>query len=462
MRTIIQSMIALLLVAGSPSLVGAQENIGADFTSVARIAVPCVVSIKVQTTAAPQQNMQDPRRFQNPQDEIFRHFFGIPAPGRPVQQPQTTIGQGSGFLVTPDGYILTNNHVVNNAQEIVVTLNDGREFAASIVGQDPNTDVAVIKIEAEGLPFLRLGDSTDVEQGQWVVAIGNPLGLQATLTVGVLSAKGRNNLNITRFEDYLQVDAAINRGNSGGPLLDTYGRVIGINTAIVNGANGIGFAIPSNMAQNVMDQLIAKGTVERGYLGLMMQSLTTDLASALGLEKVEGALVTEVADRSPAARAGVRPGDVIVRFDGSAVENPAKLSKAVAMTTPGHRGRLVVWRDSRYLELPIEVCTTPGEVATAGQAELQLGLEVKTLTPQMAQQLGQPGLEGAVVTKVNPGSPSAVAQLQPGQIIVAINHEKVTSAEDFYKTLGALPKGSRALVWVKHGANMRFVAMKVD
>lgn len=457
-------LLLTLLIGVAP--LAAQGTVAVDFRPVAREATPAVVSIKVQSggVQGEQAPNQDFRRFQSPffNDPFFNHHFGVPHPGLQQPPPQVVIGQGSGFLVSPDGYILTNNHVVNDAQQISVTMHDGREFAARIIGQDPNTDVAVIKIDAQGLPFLTLGDSTDVEQGQWVVAIGNPLGLQATLTVGVLSAKGRNNLNITRFEDYLQVDAAINRGNSGGPLLNMDGQVIGINTAIANNATGIGFAIPSNMAQHVMEQLIQKGTVERGYLGLMMQPLTADLADTLGLSKAEGALVTEVIENSPAAIADVRPGDVIVRYDGQAVENPARLSKAVAMSQPGHRARLMVVRDGHYLELQIELKRTPETVADVGKTQLQLGLEVRTLTPDMAHRLGQPGLQGAFVTKVQPGSLSAQAQLQVGQVIVSINQEKVLSEDDFYRCIRKLPKGSRALIWVRHGSHMRYVAMRID
>lgn len=454
----------LTTLIGLAPLAAEQAILAVDFRPVAREATPAVVSIKVlslgvQTGA--QQPPQDFRRFQSP---FFNQFFGMQQPQALPQQPpqQPVIGQGSGFLVSHDGYILTNNHVIKEAQEIAVTIHDGREFDARIVGQDPNTDVAVIKIEAQGLPFLRLGDSTEVEQGQWVIAIGNPLGLQATLTVGVLSAKGRNNLNITRFEDYLQVDAAINHGNSGGPLLDTDGQVIGINTAIANNAMGIGFAIPSNMAQHVMDQLIEKGAVERGYLGLLMQPLSNDLAASLGMDKAEGALVTEVLENSPAHQAGIRPGDVIVRYDGQSVENPARLSKAVSMSNPGHRARLMVVREGRYLEIQVDLQLTPEVVAGADQLQMKLGLEIKTLTPEISQRIGQPGLQGALVTKVHPGSPGALAQLQPGQVIVSVNHEKVLTEEDFYRHMRSLPKGSKALVWVKHGSHMRFVAIKVS
>ena len=464
-RLIQSSFIPTLLVIFTLISGAASANVTyPDFTGVARMGVPAVVSVqtRIATQPQPQAAAPDWRRYQSPmQEEFFQHFFGMPRQARP-QQPQITVGQGSGFLVSSDGYILTNTHVINDAQEIKITLSDGREFQARIIGQDPNTDVAVVKIEAEGLPFLRLGDSTDVEQGMWVVAIGNPLGLQATLTVGVLSAKGRNNLNITRFEDYLQVDAAINRGNSGGPLLNTHGEVIGINTAIANNATGIGFAIPSNMAQHVMDQLIEKGTVERGYLGLMMQPVTGELAEALGLERTEGAIVTEVVDDSPADKAGVQPGDVILRFDGAPVENPARLSKSVSMTKPGQVSRLVVWRDRRYLEMAIQIRPTPETVAAAGQAQMQLGLELKTVTPELAQQVGQPTLKGALVAKVHPGSPSARAELQAGQVIVAINHEKVESSEDFYRILRSLPRDSRALIWVKHGPHMRYLTLKVE
>ncbi len=284
------------------------------FTAVAKKSIPAVVFIKVQSNAPDQEEGGFPYGYQNPYDfspdDFFNRFFGAPYRGQP-QKPAPQLSQGSGFIVTADGYVMTNSHVVKGSDKITVVLNDGRELDATVVGTDPHTDIAIVKIEGKEFPFLQLGDSDEIDIGEWVIAIGSPFQLEASVTVGVVSAKGRQNLRITDFEDFIQTDAAINPGNSGGPLLNLTGEVVGINTAIVSrtgGYMGIGFAIPSNMAKNIMAQIIEKGTVTRGFLGVNLQPVDKDIADAFNLPKPEGALISEVFKDTPADTSGIEAG----------------------------------------------------------------------------------------------------------------------------------------------------------
>ena len=445
----------------------ASQAVSRDFTTVAENAVPAVVSISVkgqERTMGQGDEMQDPLDLF--QDDFFRQFFGGPRRRGFRSEQQPVVGQASGFIVSPDGYILTNNHVIRHAGQITVLLNDGREFDGRVIGQDDNTDLAVIKIDAENLPYLNLGNSDNLKVGQWVVAIGNPLGLQASLTVGVVSAKGRNNLDLATIEDFIQTDAAINRGNSGGPLLNLNGEVIGINTAIVSnggsgGYMGIGFAIPSNMAEYVMQQLINDGSVKRGYLGVTLRNVDQNLATAFGLDTVEGALIADVVAGSPAANAGIRQGDIVIRYDGKKVNNLAALRNAVSMMTPGTTISLEIMRDGKTTTIPVEVGTFPTATADSTGTEEKLGIEVQAITPEIAQNLGLIDDQGVIITKVKPGSPASWAGLKKGAVIVAVNQQKVASADEFHRAIEKTDSNKPVLLLIKQGDVMRYVSFKV-
>jgi serine protease Do len=349
--------------------------------------------------------------FEQFNDEFFKRFFGDRMPQRSPHKFRQT-GQGSGFIISKDGYILTNNHVVGEADKIKVKLKDGREFdSAKVIGTDPDSEVALIKIEGDNFPILPLGDSDKVEIGDWVVAIGNPFGLVETVTVGVVSAVGRSKVGIAEYEDFIQTDAAINPGNSGGPLINLDGKAIGINTAIFSqsgGYMGIGFAIPINMARSIQEQLIKTGKVIRGFLGIYIQNMTPDLAESFGLNKSEGVVVTEVSKDLPADKAGLKQGDIILEMDGKKMKTDAMLRNDVAMLSPGTKVKLLIYRDGKQQEKTVTISGRPGsaeeKVEPTQQPKEQLGLQVQNLTKELAEQFGYSLGEGVFVSQVTPGS----------------------------------------------------------
>jgi len=362
----------------------------------------------------------------------------------PVAYRGRSMGQGSGFLVSADGYLLTNHHVVASAGRIVVVLRDGREFVAKVIGSDPKSDVALLKVEGKDLPYLKLGDSDAMRVGEWVVAIGNPFGLSSTVTAGIVSAKGRNSVGINDYENFIQTDAAINPGNSGGPLLNLRGEVIGINSAILSrsGANaGIGFAIPVNLAKRVQEQLRRNGKVVRGYLGVTIQELTPELAETFGTRR--GVLVADVAKGSPAERAGLQAGDVVVALGGDELKNIGALRNRVAALAPGAKAMFAVMRDGSRLEVEVTIGTRAERPST-----MKLGFAVE------ARRDG-PGVR---IKIVKPGSVAEAAGLRPGYVILKINREPVSSAEDFARLLQAA-KG-RILLLVHDGRGVRWMVLK--
>lgn len=434
----------------------------ADFRGVAKKAIPTVVSIKVQSKKKSfgSSSGEDSFDFFGG-DELWK-FFGIP---RRESQAQPAEGQASGVIVSPNGYILTNSHVVHQMDQINVLLHDGREFSAKVLGDDTNSELALIKIEANNLPYLTLGNSDDLEVGQWVAAIGNPFGLQATLTVGVVSAKSRNNLDITRYEDFIQTDAAINRGNSGGPLVTLDGEVVGINTAIATtssaGYIGIGFAIPSNMAKNFMDQILSNGKVSRGFLGISLQSTDYNLAKAFGLKKVEGALVTNVSKNSAAEKAGLQVEDIILKINDRAIENAASLRNYVYMLKPGTQATLTVLRKEQEIKIPVtlgEFSESP--VATVVSQKNSLGIEISNMTPEIAQQLGNSSDQGVVVTRVDPSSVAAMAGLKKGALILGVNRQKVSTVDEFNQILSKAQKDQPLLLQIKQGEAYLFLSLQ--
>lgn len=441
------------------------EQISKDFTAVAKNAIPAVVSIKVTSPNTSMFDSSDDHN--NPLGDDFFQFFFSPRQGWKQPQQHGVTGQASGFIVSPDGYILTNSHVVHNATTINVFLNDGREFKGKVIGQDPSTDIALVKIDANNLPYLKLGDSDKLEIGQWAIAIGNMFGLQASLTVGVVSAKGRNNLDLAEREDFIQTDAAINRGNSGGPLLSLDGKVYGMNTAIVtdggSGYTGIGFSIPSNMLKHVLDQLIKTGSVTRGFIGVTLQNIDPDLAQAFGLKQAGGALIADVSRGSPAEKAGLKQGDIIQAYNNLPVSNISSLRNAIALMTPGDRISLKVLRNGSAIDIPVQIGNYPTsnpQPAALGSGN-QLGFEIQDLTPELAHSLGITENSGVVINKIANGSIAALTGLKKGTVILAINQKKVSSVSQFNEALSETPANKPVLLLVKVGDSIRFISLKV-
>lgn len=415
------------------------------FQHVARALRPSVVSVssvrRVQVSG-PQirgfdsQIPEDFRRFFGNDDILGRFFFDVPSAPRGFEQH----GLGSGVIVSSDGYILTNNHVVEGADEVTVTLSDQRQLPAEVVGTDRATDVAVLKVETTGLYPAKLGDSSSLQVGEWALAIGSPFGLDQTVTAGIISAIGRANVGITEYEDFIQTDAAINPGNSGGPLVNLQGEVIGINTAIAsrNGSyQGIGFAIPGEMAQLVMENIISHGTVRRGFLGAYIQPLNQDLAKSFGFDSTEGVLIGDVADDGPAANAGLQEGDIVVRFNGEAVTSAPQLRNAVAATSPGSQVSLDIYRQGKRDKVTVTIGELDEEqvaVTRSGRGATtdKLGLSVEMLTSEFARRLGMDeNAGGVVVTQVEPSGFAARAGIRPGDLIVSIDANEIMSVADF-------------------------------
>jgi serine protease Do len=444
-----------LLAQPTPQAPVIQQRAG--FADLVERVKPAVVNIAVTEKAqkAEVQNIPEP----------FRHFF--------QQMPQRgpRRGVGSGFVIDPDGWIVTNNHVVDTAEKVVVTLEDGTELPAVVKARDSKTDIALIKVEAgKKLPALEWGDSDQVRVGEWVVAVGNPFGLGGTVTAGILSARNRD-ISDGPY-DYLQIDAPINPGNSGGPLFDQTGRVIGIDTAIYSptgGSVGIGFAVPSNLASKVVAQLKEKGTIDRGWLGIAMQTITPDLARALGREKAEGALVASVQPDSPAAKAGLQQGDVVIAAGGEPIRTPRDLARIVADARPGTRLDMNLARDGKERTLPVTVGAPQEQTASLEAPEEgvdsgpKVGLALAPLTAQARSQLGlDSSAKGAVVASVEPGSPAAESGLRRGDVIVKVGDRSVDGPRSVAAELRAARKDRRAVpVLVLRDGTPYYVALEL-
>ena len=467
----------------------APANVGVSFADVIDSVSPAVVNIAVTRVdrAAPtsfyysnprgQQNREQEFEFrgqQFPFNEFLERFFDGEGGVRALPERRSE-GQGSGFLIDASGYIVTNNHVAGGAEKITVTLQDGRQFDAKLVGSDARTDLALVKVEASGLPYVAFGDSDKARVGDWVVAIGNPFGLGGTATAGIISARGRNlqfDPSNSNDNDYLQLDAPINFGNSGGPVFNVAGQVVGVNTAIFspNGGNvGIGFAIPANQASDIVAELKENGSVERGWLGVQIQDLDEELATSLRLDDTEGALVADVVDGSPAARGGLQPGDVITRFNDRAVESSRTLSRAVAATDPNTSAKVTVWRDGRSRDLTVELGEVENEVVAAvpgaapGQAGA-VGLTLRALTDGDRASLGIPDdVNGVMVAAVAPDSAAAEKGLRPGDVITRVDQQAVDSVSEATAALNAAREGDEtALLLVRRGNAQQFVALNLE
>jgi len=453
----------------------AQENneallkqISKGFSNVAKSATPAVVYIESQGVEKTQEISTRKTPSENPfdyfNDDFFNRFFGFPFEKKQPKSSETV--RGSGFLISKDGFIVTNNHVVENANKVNVTLQNGDKVVATVIGSDPKTDLAVIKIEGNDYPFLPFGDSDQLEVGDWAIAIGNPFGLQTSLTVGVVSAKGRSQLHIADFEDFIQTDAAINPGNSGGPLLNVEGEVIGVNTAIVSGSGGymgIGFAIPSNMVKQIVGQLINDGEVTRGFLGVTLQPIDADLATFYKLKKPQGALVTDVVKGSPADLGGLKQEDIIIGYNGFTVENLSGFRNHVSLMQPGSKLKLRVVRDGKEIELSMNIIQQPSDKAAPAHTNIpsqKLGIQVQELTPELSQKLGFVDVQGVVITQVTPGSPAAASAIKPGSLIMAVNRQKISNLAEFSTAIHEAAKEGKVVLMIRQGDAIRIVALR--
>jgi serine protease Do len=439
----------------APESVRVLEALESAFVSVADRVMPAVVNVTVKSKRGP-AGAEAPDRPE--MEERFKEFFGQEFFDRFFRKRSPRDegrASGSGVIVDKQGYILTNNHVVENAAEIEVGLSDDRKFKAVLVGRDPKTDLAVLRVEAPpgSLPVAELGDSDRLRVGQWAIAIGNPFGLDRTVTAGIVSATGRSRVGVATYEAFIQTDASINPGNSGGPLLNLQGKVIGINTAIVASGQGIGFSIPINMAREVMGQLIAKGRVIRGWLGIVIQDLTSDLAAGFGIASPGGVLISDVMKDSPAEAAGMRPGDVIVEFTGAPIKEVTDLQRRVAAVEPGKPAALTVIRDRKPTPLTVRIGEQPNEEVqvAALPREERLGLTVEPLTQEAAERYGLTARSGVVVTAVKPGSAGAEAGIRAGDAILEVNRRPVTSVEGFRDLAAGMKSGEIVPVYIQRG-----------
>lgn len=458
------SCAAVALWVAEPVMAGNAEALrktGNAFSEIAKEALPAVVFIDVEATVEVPQN-----RYRHPMEELF----GRGSRGQ-QQEPQEyqQRGQGSGFIISKDGYILTNNHVVNDADKITVTLGDGREFDAKLIGTDPKTEVALIKIEdGDDLPTVPLGDSEVLEVGEWVLAAGNPFGLSQTITAGIVSAKGRDETGIAEYGNFIQTDAAINPGNSGGPLLNIDGEVVGINTAIYTrsgGYMGIGFAIPINQAVNIKEQLIKYGKVSRSVLGVYLQEVDEDLAVSFGLKEKGGVLINQVVEDSAAEEAGIEGGDIVVELNGEKVTKLQAFRNRVANTPPNSKIELKIFRDGKYIEISAitkEMEAAPGEVAEEVEGIYEeLGVTVDSMDSDAALRMGYEDIEGVIIIEVEQGSAAWDAGLQPGQVITSVDRNDIESISDFKDALEA-SEGDRILFLITDGRVSRFVVVNLD
>jgi serine protease Do len=462
-----------------PEELRAVDQMSKAFVKVAEMVNPAVVTIAAEKIIQPVSRNQP----NMPDNHPFREFFGDDFDrfwNQPDDEGMRSRGLGSGVIVSDDGYILTNNHVISDAEELEVRLMDDRELKATVVGSDPESDVALIKVDATGLPAVRFGDSDRLAVGEWVVAVGSPFSenLAHTVTAGIVSAKGRTQVGIVDFEDFIQTDAAINPGNSGGALVNLRGELVGVNTAIAtrNGFyQGVGFAIPVNMARKVMDDLLNRGKVVRGWLGVQIQSLDEDLATGLGLDSKRGVVINDLTAGGPAERAGLKHGDVILKFNGAPVKDADHLQSLVAAQDPGKPAELQVRREGKDVNVKVDLGERPtnprdafgratpseDEETPTAPAGRELGIKVIPLTEARARELGYEDDSGVVVEDVLRGGPAATKNIRPGDLIKEVNRRPVSSVKEFNSTISDLKAGDTALLLVRRGEQNFFAAVKI-
>ncbi len=471
-------LVLLILIALQPAFaedtnsVETLRRIGKTFTKIAKKASPAVVGIKAEKTITyyptiPDWPFGDP--FDPFEDDFFDRFFRRRSPReRSPERRYQQVAQGSGFIISPDGYILTSNHLVGEADKVTVKLGEDPDIEAEVVGRDPDSDVAVIKIEGNDLAYLELADSDALEVGEWVLAIGNPFGLSHTVTAGIVSAKGRSGFRLATYEDFIQTDAAINPGNSGGPLLNLDGKVAGINTFIISrsgGNMGIGFAIPINMAKAISKELIDTGKVVRGFLGVANpQTLTPEMAAVLGLEDTKGVLIPQVIKDSAAEKAGLKHNDIIVELNGQALEKASELLNRIAALKPGTKVKIVVIRDGKRKTLTVKLGKRPPQAEIAGappDALELLGLTVKDLTDELARRLGYEDLTGVLVSRVEPGSQAAREGITAGMLIMEVNKTQVKNTKEFNKAIEKAKEKGSVLLLIRNEDYTRFKLLKL-
>jgi len=468
-RFVVVAMVCALVLPG----VSIAKVVSPDFVELAKNLNPVVVNIRTAKNIVPKQKLRRPQH-QNPfGNNFFDEFFNRYFDEMPQQKPRREQSLGTGFIISADGYILTNNHVVNGADEVMIKLSDGREVKADIKGVDEKVDLALLKInEQTKFPFAELGDSDALQVGEWVMAIGNPFGLSHTVTAGIVSAKGRV-IGSGPYDDYIQTDASINPGNSGGPLFNVQGQVIGINTAIISGgAGGIGFAIPVSMAKSVINQLRDTGKVTRGYLGVRFQPLTAELAKSFGLDSEKGALVANVEKDTPAERAGLMSGDVILEFDGKPINEGNELPRYVAATPIDKKVSLVIFRDGKKMNIALVVGKLiDGETASSGSGSDagngsesdRLGIRVAELNKEMAEHLGIRELKGLVITEIKTGSTAEEAGLVSGSIILEINGKRPEKLSAYTALISKLKKDDVVRLLLRRpDGSVHYVAMKLN
>jgi len=449
------------------------RRMGKAFADIAEKASPAVVGIRAEKTVTYEYPSLEDWPFGSPfdpfGDDLFDRFFRWRSPRRSTPQRRQESAQGSGFIITADGYVLTSNHLVGEADKVLVKVGEKPEAEVKVIGTDPESDVAVLKIEGDNFAHLELADSDALNVGEWVVAIGNPFGLSHTITAGIVSAKGRSGfVGMNSYQDFIQTDAAINPGNSGGPLLNLDGKVVGINTFIISrtgGFMGVGFAVPINMAKEAYEQLVKTGKVVRGYLGIGYREIDPDMAASLGLkEDTKGVVVNELKEGSPADKAGLKVYDVIVEFEGQPVEKGTEFLNRVSKLEPGTKVQIVVLRDGKREKVtatlgtrppPEEIASKPSDVTE------ELGLTVQTLTDDLARRLGYEGQTGVLVTRVESGSEAARKGISPGMLILEVNREPIKDAKEFYQAVDRSAKKGTVLLLISDGRSTSLVALRL-
>ena len=442
-----------------PAVSGSAVQTPLSFSDLSERVKPAVVNISTSKTYKGRGGLGTPFGGSPFGDDFFDRFFGD-MPRREFKQRSL----GSGFIVSTDGYIFTNNHVVEQADKILVKISDGKEYEAKVIGTDANTDIALIKIKPDnGLPVAEIGDSEKVRVGEWVIAIGNPFGLDATVTAGIVSAKGRV-IGAGPYDNFIQTDASINPGNSGGPLFNMEGKVIGINTAIVAQGQGIGFAIPINMAKSIMADLKTKGKVTRGWMGISVQDISDDIAKNLNHKNKSGALVSDVFKGDPADKAGIKVGDIITEINGKSIKDTHELLLTIATLQVGQKMNVKAIRDGREMTFQVTVAERKDNVAVAAEKSgkgQQFGIAAQDITAEMARQLGI-ARDGVIVTEVQGGSPADEVGIQPQDIIVQVNRIKISSMKDFNREIIKAAGKKSVTLLIKRGRSSFFVALQAE